>query len=80
MKASPIMHTDCGNTVMWYVGDKFDNETRAEDIRYLDGETPEPGSLIPPCPFCGGQMARGHNLERLLDDEFSVDHIPGAGK
>jgi hypothetical protein len=63
----PVIHTICGNVVMHFVGDPSETIVKSADVRYLDGSTPKPYSMIPCCPFCGKQMWPGFTLRRKIN-------------
>lgn len=72
-KAVPVRHTDCGNIVMWYMGERGDNNFSSANIVYLDGTRPAYMSAVPPCPHCGGVMYAGYparNLIRCFDEDI----------
>lgn len=72
-KAVPVRHTDCGNIVMWYMGERGDNHFSSANIVYLDGTCPVPYSPVPICPFCKVQMHVGYfgiNLIRCFDEDI----------
>jgi len=71
-KAVPVRHTNCGNIVMWYMGERGDNNFSSANIVYLDGTCPVPYSAVRLCPFCHGRMGGslgGSNLIRCFDED-----------
>lgn len=74
--AVPIRHKDCGEIVMWYMGDRENSFFRSSDVVYLDGSRPLHGSRVPLCPHCGKIMAPSSafggqgNLVRCFDEDI----------
>lgn len=73
MGAVPIRHMECGEIVMWYMGERGNTLCSSSTIVYLDGTRPAPCSGVPACPHCGGGMYPGRNLIRC----FGEDVDPG---
>ena len=82
--ATPIRHKDCGEIVMWYMGEEGNTACSSATIVYLDGTRPAFCSVVPECPHCGGGMYPGRNLvlcfEEDADPGFDIDDAWRNGK